>query len=176
VTGATGGGHRRTNSAASVEWGPVEFAHFEVTCPVPLPLTAVQEFLRIHPEQVLHLAYDELSTGVDQVIYLTVHPALSGIGLPVRVESSTPMGSHHPGAVIAIRWTPTRYGRVVPTMEADLAVVPAGPEASTLVLHCQYRPPLGLAGLVLDRLLGRFVAATTTTTFIVRLADALAKA
>jgi hypothetical protein len=58
-------------------------------------------------------------------------------------------------------------------MDADLDVRPGGYGSSELELEGRYRPPLGLAGLVLDRLFGRFVASSTARTFLDLVADCI---
>jgi hypothetical protein len=156
---------------ATVEWRPVELERLCVTRIVGRSYAAVEERLRVRPEQVLRAAYGEEFTPGDAVISIAPHPRLSWLRMRVRVESFTRVGEHH--GVISIRWTPTRMVHLLPTMEADLSIHAGANEETELVLDGKYRPPLGLLGLVIDRVIGRWVASFTAATFVDRLADSI---
>jgi hypothetical protein len=157
---------------ASVEWLPADLERLRVTRALERPLADVNETLRVRPEQVLQLAYGQDGQPNGAVISLSLHPSIPWLRVPVRVQCFTPAGDHH-GAVISIRWSAERGTRIFPTMDADLAVLQSGPGASELVLEGRYRPPLGLVGLIVDRIIGRWVASATAKTFLDRLADCI---
>ena len=165
-------GSTTPSARATVEWLPAELERIRVTRVVHQPLEAVEQRLRVEPDKVVQRAYADFAEKGVGVIALGLHPSVSWLRVPVRVQSFTPVDPHR-GAVISIRWTPTRLRRLVPTMEADLEVHPGEHGSSKLDLEGRYRPPLGLAGLVLDRLIGRFVASSTAKTFLDLVADGI---
>jgi hypothetical protein len=129
------------------------------------PHIEVDELLHVRPESVIQLAYGAQVYSTSAVIKLAAHPALPWLRVPVRVQSLT-SPQMNPAAKISLRWEPTHGARLLPTMEADLIVHSHGEGASELLLEARYHPPFGLVGLVLDRLVGRFVAASTARTFL----------
>jgi hypothetical protein len=157
---------------ATVEWRPVERERLRVSRCVARSFADVERILRVSPERALQLAYGKAVDPNGAVISLSPYPSLPRLRVPVRVESSTPVGEHH-GAVISIRWTATRMTHLFPVMEADLSIHPNGSEECKLILDGQYRPPLGLLGLILDRLVGRWVASTTARSFLDRLGNCI---
>lgn len=157
---------------ATVEWRPVELERLRVSRFIARSLADVERVLRVSPERALQLAYGKAVDTTGAVISLSPYPSLPWLQVPVRVESSTPVGEHH-GAVISVRWTATRMTHLFPIMEADLSVDPDGSDGCKLVLDGRYRPPLGLLGLILDRLVGRWIASTTARSFLDRLGDCL---
>jgi len=165
-------GSEARRQRATIEWLPAELARLRATRAVRRPFEVVEKRLRIEPDRVVQLAYGDLANKDEGVIPLALHPSLSWLRVPVRVESFTPIDPHR-GTVISIRWTPTRAAGLLPTLEADLEVRPGVHGSSELELEGRYRPPLGLAGLVFDRLVGRFVAASTARTFLDRVADCI---
>ena len=165
---------RSLERRATVQWRPVEFERLRVSRVVTRSNVDVERELRIQPEQVLRLAYGETVDTSGAEISLAPYPSLTWLRVPVHVESSTPVGEHC-GAVISIRWTATWMPHLFPAMEADLSVRPERSGACELVLDGRYRPPLGLAGLILDRLVGRWVASTTARSFLDRLGDCIEK-
>jgi hypothetical protein len=161
----------RPRRRTTVEWRPLDVERLHVTRVIDRPYAAVERDLRIQPEQVLRAAYGQDGSATEAVISLGVHPSLAWLRVPVRVESFSPTAGHH--GFISIRWTPTRMTRVLPTMDADVSAVPQTTDACELVVDGRYRPPLGFVGFVIDRLLGRWVAARTVATFVERLAEGL---
>jgi hypothetical protein len=165
-------GPQARGQRATIVWLPAERARLRATRAVRRPFEVIEKRLRVEPERVVQLAYGDFAYENKGVIPLALHPSLSWLRVPVRVESFTPVDPHR-GTVISIRWTPMRAARLLPTLEADLEVRPGEHGTSELELEGRYRPPLGLAGLVLDRLVGRFVAGSTAKTFLDRVADCI---
>jgi hypothetical protein len=157
---------------AVVEWRPVELEHLRVSRTVRSPLVKIEDTLHVSPDFVLRLAYGNEVGPDDAVVGLTLHPLLPWLRVPVHVESFTPRADHH-DAVISIRWRAARFARAFPTMEGDFFLHPGGHDESELALEASYRPPLGFLGLVLDRLVGRWIAGLTARTFLDRIGDYL---
>jgi hypothetical protein len=159
---------------ATVEWLPPELERVRVTRVVQRPFGEVERSLRVRPDHVVQLAYGDLADEHDGMISLALHPSAPWLRVRVRVQSFTPIDPLR-GVVISIRWTPTRLNRLLPTMEADLKVRSAERGSSELELEGHYRPPLGVVGLVIDRVVGRFVASATAKTFLDLIGDCLEK-
>lgn len=78
-------------------------------------------------------------------------------------------------AMLALRWEATGpAGGMFPVLDADLTVMPAGEGQTLLRLDGAYRPPLGLIGAGLDRIVLRRVATATIRSLLTRIAEALA--
>ena len=77
-------------------------------------------------------------------------------------------------AHLALRWETIGPGReLFPTLDADIALSPAGARATTLTLAGVYRPPPGNLGGELDQVVLRRVAEATIQTFVNRIAEAI---
>lgn len=128
------------------------------------------------------LARGRLLDGVSEHVYrggveylMRVGPAgaVPGVSRLVRVRFAEPM--HHDGAMsVALRWEATgAVGGLFPALDADIRLAPAAGERSTVTLTGSYRPPLGVLGDRLDRLVLHTVATATITTLLTRIAAAL---
>jgi hypothetical protein len=79
-------------------------------------------------------------------------------------------------AVLALRWQATGPGgRLLPTLDAALALTPAGEHATRLSLAGAYRPPLGAVGAGLDKAIVHKVAQATVRSLLARVADTLTR-
>jgi hypothetical protein len=77
-------------------------------------------------------------------------------------------------AHIALRWEAIAAdGKLFAALHADLMLVPAGEQTTALALAGAYRPQPGPAGAGLDRATVRRCAATTSRSFVTRVACAL---
>jgi len=170
--------HERTSSTpdnsgrATAQWLPAELERLRVTRIVQRPLRQVEESLRVRPEKLIQLAYGYLPGLSATTISLAPFETMNWLRIPVLVESWTPPADHL-GPVICIRWQASRFTPYFPVMEADLEVRPHGSDATEFVLEGKYRPPLGLIGLVCDRLFARWVATATARSFVDRLATSM---
>ena len=66
-----------------------------------------------------------------------------------------------------------RHRRVVPRLDADLRLTPAGNDATTLAVSGVYRPPLGGVGAGLDRVVMNRVARASIRAFARRIGPAI---
>ena len=77
-------------------------------------------------------------------------------------------------AHLALRWEAIGPGgELFPTLDADIALSPAGEHATTLTLAGVYRPPPGNRGGELDQVVWRRVAEAMIRTFVNRIAEAI---
>lgn len=157
---------------AVAEWQPAELERIRVRRVVNLAFAETTRLLRVRPDELLRLAYGNEVSPTGTVISFVPHPRAPWLRLPVRAECSTPAPDAR-GVMISIRWEATRFARFFPVMETDLSVHPRPGNESELVLDGRYRPPLGLAGLLLDRLVGRWVASNAARSFVNRVATCL---
>jgi hypothetical protein len=108
---------------------------------------------------------------------LTLSPTGSapGIGKRVQVE----LGAGYPrgeGFVVPLSWWATGPQRLFPTLDADLEIMPLGPDQVMLTLMGRYEPPLGPLGRGLDRLVLHRVAEACVRSFLRRTAAGLEEA
>ena len=72
---------------------------------------------------------------------------------------------------VALRWEATGMtGGLFPALDADIRISAEQRESVTVTLTGSYRPPLGMLGAELDRLLLRAVATATIRTLLARTA------
>lgn len=93
---------------------------------------------------------------------LAEHAALVEVGEPAR---------HDIAVLRGLVWRSASAGGLVPTLEADLELVPLSDDACQLSLLGSYRPPLSVAGDIADRLLGHRIAEACVRRFVLDVAD-----
>jgi hypothetical protein len=77
-------------------------------------------------------------------------------------------------AVLTMRWEAAGYGSgLVPALDADITLTPAGEQATRLALAGAYRPPLAGLGATLDKMIMHRVATATMRSLLSRIADAI---
>jgi hypothetical protein len=78
-------------------------------------------------------------------------------------------------AVLAMRWEAVGSGGgLFPVLDADITLAPYRQSATLLSLTGAYRPPLGVIGAVLDRVVLHRVATATVQDFVDRIGNAVA--
>jgi hypothetical protein len=165
MTSTTSSERSRGEQHATIMWLPPERERLQVSRIVHRTCEDVERDFHVRPDGVIKLAYGDRANEHDGTIPLAVHPSIPWVHVRVRVESFTPVPPHS-AAAISVRWAPVRLTRFIPTLEADVHVLPAEQGQTELRLDGWYRPPFKLAGLLLDRLFGRFVAGFTAETFL----------
>ena len=115
-------------------------------------------------------AYSDGITGV-----AGVGPPGSALGLfrlcQVYCQSLKAGGD---SARLALRWEVTGPGGLVPALDADITLTPAGTHLSTLTLTGVYRTPLGAVSAGLDWGIWHEVATATIRAFLRLLTEAIA--
>lgn len=74
---------------------------------------------------------------------------------------------------VGIRWRSARTERVVPVLEAELALAPLDGEGAHLSMLGSYRPPLARVGEVGDRIVGHHIAEACVRRFVLDVAARL---
>jgi hypothetical protein len=108
---------------------------------------------------------------------LTLGP--SGTVPAVRKRVQVELGAGYArgdGTVVPLSWWAIRGQHLFPTLEADLEIMPLGPDQVMLTLMGHYEPPLGPLGRRLDRLLLHRVAEACVRSFLRRTAASLEEA
>jgi len=75
--------------------------------------------------------------------------------------------------VLSMSWTATGPTALFPRMDADLIIEPLGPDLTQLSFQGSYVPPLGVAGMLLDRWVLHRVAEASVKNLVDRVAKAL---
>jgi hypothetical protein len=102
---------------------------------------------------------------------LMVSPAGGEVTEPQHVHIE--LGPAYPrgeGVVVPLSWWAIDARRVFPTLDADLEVMPMGPDQVMLTLMGSYEPPIGQVVLGLDRLVLHRIAETCIRSFLRRAA------
>ena len=111
-------------------------------------------------------AYDEWVTGLVRV-------GVPGVSRLVRARFLE-LATRGEAVVLRLRWEATGPGEgLFPALDADITLTPDGDQATLLRMDGAYRPPLGAVGTVLDRMLLHRVAASTTRSFVIQVAEAI---
>ena len=78
-------------------------------------------------------------------------------------------------AVLALRWEAAGPGGgLFPVLDADITMAPYEESGTLIALTGSYRPPLGLVGAALDRVVLHRLAAVTMRRFVNRIGEAVA--
>lgn len=75
--------------------------------------------------------------------------------------------------VLPLSWRATGPSALFPAFEGELELGALGPECTQLVINVNYRPPLGMVGLTVDRLVLHRLAEATIKDFLDRVSDSL---
>ena len=143
------------------------------TLTIPGPYAEVEQALRIGPDHLIALAYLAASKTEDGRFdaLLTTRGWRRWVRLPASIEfRRTPRAAH---AVVHLTWRARWRPHLFPVMEADLGLRPVSDKSTELVFTGEYRPPGGLGGLVVDRLVGGRVAVSTAEAFLEDLGAAI---
>jgi hypothetical protein len=86
------------------------------------------------------------------------------VGQPVRFPSMTSM---------PLTWEPVGLDGVLPRLEANIELGALGEDRTQLAISARYRPPLGVVGQTIDRVLLHRVAEATVKDFLDRVGAAI---
>ena len=86
------------------------------------------------------------------------------VGQPVRFPSMTSL---------PLTWEPVGLEGVLPRVEANIELGSLGEDRTQLAISARYRPPLGVLGQTVDRVLLHRVAEATVKDFLDRVAGAI---
>ena len=104
-------------------------------------------------------------------LFLTV--SATGGEMTVHKRVQVDLGdaySRGEGVVVPLSWWAAGAERLFPTLDADLEIMPMGPNQVMLTLMGRYEPPLGAMGRVVNRLVLHRVAEACVRNFLHRAA------
>lgn len=136
---------------------------------VKAPYAVVRGLLEPHPRWLADDATAAYAEG--ERLYTTV--SATGADLTVRKRVEIDLGaasSRGEGVIIPLSWWATGAERLFPTLEADLEIMPMGPDQVMLTLMGRYEPPLGSVGRVVNRFVLHRVAEACVRSFLRRTA------
>jgi hypothetical protein len=94
------------------------------------------------------------------------------LGKEVHIELGPP--HRMPGkTLLPLSWKATGPERLFPSLEADLEIATLGRSRTQLSISARYRPPLGVVGKALDRVLLHRVAEATIKDFLDRVGEGI---
>lgn len=99
--------------------------------------------------------------------------ATTGEAAPIRKRVQIDLGAPYErgeGTVLPLNWWAAGAQRLFPTLDADLEVMPLGPDQVMLTLMGRYEPPLGAVGRRIDRLVLHRIAEASVRSFLHRTA------
>jgi hypothetical protein len=140
---------------------------------MPLPAAQVEPALLTYPAEWLSSmagAAQEHGDGLLTAVGVgPLGPRLSRrvtiqLGEPVRFPSMTSL---------LLTWEPVGLEGLLPCLDATIEVGPLGEDRTQLAISARYRPPLGVVGRAMDRVLLHRVAEATVKDFLDRLGRAI---
>ncbi len=138
-----------------------------------LPIAVVEEALLRTPERWIPDLASSAEERGDRLLGEVGFP-VSGhrVGKQVEIELGPPVRT--PGRTwLPITWLATGPKGLFPSLEGELEVAALGPSLTQLGLSARYRPPFGLVGESLDRMLLHRVAEATIRDFVERVGAAV---
>lgn len=138
-----------------------------------LPIAVVADALLRTPERWIPELASSAEERGDRLLGEVGFP-VSGhqVGKKVEIELGQPVRT--PGRTwLPITWRATGPKGLFPSLEGELEVAALGPSLSQLGLSARYKPPFGLVGESLDRILLHRVAEATIRDFVERVGAAL---
>ena len=138
-----------------------------------LPIADVEASLLRTPEQWIPELASSAEERGDRLL-AEVGFAVSGhqVGKRVEIELGPPVRT--PGRTwLPILWHATGPKGLFPSLEGELEVAALGPGLTQLGLSARYKPPFGLIGESVDRVLLHRVAEATIHDFVERVGAAL---
>jgi hypothetical protein len=150
------------------------FAAHEVTVEAGFQVAAAR-LAHVVSLGALHgVSVDAYEGGLDATLRVGPFGQLPGLSKLVRVRALEPV-RRGAALTVSLRWEATgAAGELFPVLDADLTLLPAGPDQSLVGLVGSYRPPLGRAGAILDRAIMSRIATATLSELLERIAIALA--
>jgi len=138
-----------------------------------LPIVVVEEALLRTPERWIPDLASSAEEHGNRLLGEVGFP-IGGhqVGKQVEIELGPPVRT--PGRTwLPITWHATGPKGLFPSLEGELEVAALGPSLTQLGLSARYKPPFGLVGESLDRVLLHRVAESTIRDFVERVGAAL---
>jgi hypothetical protein len=111
--------------------------------------------------------------GVDHLLRVGPFGEVPGLSRRVRVEFLDPL-DRGDSVTVGMRWTAAGVtGGLFPVLDADIELAAESEQGTQVSLTGVYRPPLGVVGAGLDRVLLHRVASATVSSLLTHIAKAL---
>lgn len=111
--------------------------------------------------------------GIDHVLRVGPFGGLPGVSRLVRVQFLDPV-DRDGHMMIGMRWEAVGVtGGLFPVLDADICLAAEGDERTRMTLTAVYRPPLGVLGAGLDRVLMHRVATATIHSLMTHMSNAM---
>jgi hypothetical protein len=142
-----------------------------------LPVSAANAVERLYPALGRHrldeVSDDAYAAGLGRLAKVGPFGDMGGLSKTVRLQMLDP----HPvddGVRLQLRWVATGVtGQLFPALDADLDVIAVDEQQCVLSIKASYTPPLGTAGVSIDRLLMHRAARATMRSLLRGLGRAL---
>ena len=140
---------------------------------LPLPVAEVERALVSSPTGWLSAMAGEGQARGDGLLgEVGVGPLAARLRRQVRVQLGEPV--RFPSMTsLPLTWEPVGLEGVLPRLDADLELGSLGEGRTQLAISARYRPPLGVVGQTLDRVLLHRVAEATLKDFLDRLGQSI---
>jgi len=142
---------------------------------LPLPAAQVERALVDHPPGWLaEMAGEAQQRGDDLLaeVGVGVGPLGTRLGRRVAIQLGEPV--QFPSMTsLTLTWEPIGLEGLLPRLDADIELGSLGEDRTQLAISARYRPPLGVVGRAVDRVLLHRVAEATLKDFLDRLGQAI---
>ena len=140
---------------------------------LPIPPARVEQALLGSPEWLSELAGEAQRRGDVLLAEVGVGPLGPRLGRRVAVRLGEPVAFPSMTS-LPMTWEPIGMDGLFPRLDADLEIGPLGEDRTQLAISARYRPPLGVLGQAIDRVLLHRVAEATVKDFLDRVGKAIA--
>jgi hypothetical protein len=147
------------------------FIRYYLELPLP-PGRVEQALLSSAPEWLSELAGEAQRRGDVLLAEVGVGPLGERLGRRVAVQLGRPVAFPSMTS-LPLTWEPLGMEGLFPRLEADIEVGPLGGDRTQLAISARYRPPLGVVGQAIDRVLLHRVAEATVKDFLDRVGQAI---
>jgi hypothetical protein len=139
---------------------------------LPIPPARVEQALLGSPEWLSELAGEAQRRGDVLLAEVGVGPLGPRLGRRVAIRLGQPVAFPSMTS-LPMTWEPLGMDGLFPRLDADLEVGPLGHDRTQLAISARYRPPLGVLGQAIDRVLLHRVAEATVKDFLDRVGQAI---
>jgi hypothetical protein len=137
-----------------------------------LPVVKVEEALVGSPAGWLSAMAGEAQARGDGLLGEVGVGPRTRLRRQVRIRLGEPV--HYPSMTsLPLTWEPVGLDGVLPQLDANLELGSLGGDRTQLAVSARYRPPLGVVGRAVDRVLLHRVAEATLKDFLDRLGEAI---
>lgn len=146
--------------------------HLLVTRTLLVPVALAERAIHAQVYELMALAAGVERPNEDGTLDVRLATGARMPGIRANLEFLTPRHSSG-GTRVHLTWRARSLPGLFPIMQAELSVKAAPTGHAVLILDGTYCPPLGILGLLADRVLGMRVALATAEQLLAALADAV---